>query len=79
MFSKAGRLRVNGLGGETYIVGVLENYPILFGNRVITPMIGIVDSGNFELLMGNDSIEELDMKIHVKNKSCVYSHPQLGD
>ncbi len=55
-------MRINGLGGETFIIGVLPEYPIMFGTRIITKMIGITDNGSFEMLLGNDSIAELELK-----------------
>ena len=69
------RLKINGLGGASFIIGVLEGEPITFGNRIFIPTIGVVDGGSFEMLLGNDSIAELKMAIDVATLSCTYEHP----
>ena len=58
-YENKGKLKINGLEGDTFIVRVLLDCPITFGNRVIKKLIGVTDNGHFELLLGNDSISEL--------------------
>ncbi len=58
-FSEKDKLRINGLGGEAWIVGALVDITITFGNRIIEMSIGVVDKGNFEMLLGNDAACEL--------------------
>ena len=59
IFENKDKLKINGLVGDTFIIGVLPDCPITFGNRVIKKMIGVTNNGHFELLLGNDSISEL--------------------
>ena len=59
IFENKDKLKINGLGGDTFIIRVLPDCPITFGNRVIKKMIEVTDNGHFELLLGNDSISEL--------------------
>ena len=59
IFENKDKLKINGLRGDTFIIGVLLDCPITFGNKVVKKMIRVTDNGHFELLLGNDSISEL--------------------
>ena len=56
IFENKDKLKINGLGGDTFIIRVLPDCLITFGNRVIKKMIGDTNNGLFELLLGNDFI-----------------------
>ena len=53
------KIKINGLREDTFIIRVLPNCPITFGNRVIKKMIKVTNNGHFELLLGDNSISEL--------------------
>ena len=59
IFESKDKLKINGLRGDTFIIGVLLDFPITFDNRVVKKMIGVIDNEHFELLLSNDSISEL--------------------
>ena len=59
IFENKDKLKINGLRGDIFIIGVLPDCPITFGIRVIKKMIPVTNNGHFELLLGNDSISEL--------------------
>ena len=59
IFENKDKLKINGFRGDIFIIGVLPNCPITFGNRVIKKMIRVTDNRHFELLLGNGSISEL--------------------
>ena len=41
-------------------------------------MIGIVQNGELDLLVGNDIPREMDININVRERSFTYQHPTLG-
>ena len=48
------RLHLDGVGGTGHIIAIIPNMIITLGCRIETCTIGVIDSGNFDLLMGND-------------------------
>ena len=54
IFENKDKWKINGLRGDTFIIGVLPDCPFTFGNMVIKKMNGVIDNGHFELLLGND-------------------------
>ena len=41
-------------------------------------MVGIVEKGDYDILIGNDVSRELELNIDVSNRSFTYAHPTLG-
>ena len=52
-FTKDKVLEVNGGGGKAKIIGMIPRLPITLGNRILTSMVGIIDQGKFDILLGN--------------------------
>ena len=72
------RVSVSGLGGKSSIVGLLPAVNITIGRKTIQQTIGIIDKGDFDLLVGNEVSREFDININVKDRTFTYSHPTLG-
>ena len=41
-------------------------------------MVGVIESGDFDILLGNDVTRELDLTINVKDRAFSYRHPLFG-
>ena len=59
IFENKDKLKIYGLRGDTFIIGVLPDCRITFSNSLIKKMVEVTNNGHFELLLGNDSISEL--------------------
>ena len=57
-FTKDKVLEVNGVGGKAKIIGMIPRLPITLGNRIITSLVGIIDQGKFDILLGNGITSE---------------------
>ena len=72
LFNENDRLKANGLIGNCPIIGIVPNLSIQIGNRVLIRMIGIVQNGEFDLLVGNYISREMDININVRGRSFTY-------
>ena len=57
-FTKDKVLEVNGVDGKAKIIGMIPRLPITLGNRIITSIVGIIDQGKFDILLGNGTTSE---------------------
>ena len=69
---------MNGVGGKGNIIGVISKACITMGIRIEECIIGILDIGEFDILLGNDTTSILQVNIDVAERKGTYWHPLLG-
>ena len=76
--AKENYLKVNGIGGEGYIIGIHLDMPVTLGSSVVQCRVGILDRGSFDLLLGNDSTKKFKLSLNVDERTCTYQYLILG-
>ena len=69
---------MNGVGGKGKFIGVISKACITMGIRTEECIIGILDIGEFDILLGNDITSKLQVNIDVAKGKCTYWYPLLG-
>ena len=64
-FPQKDQISVNGVGGKGHIVGVIPKIYITIGMRTEACVVGICDTGKFDILLGNDVTSKLQINIDV--------------
>ena len=67
-------MSVKGIG-DCFIIGIHPNMPLTFGTRTIGAKVGIIDKGDFEMLVGNDVTTDIGLQIDIASRTCTYKHP----
>ena len=65
-------LEVNDVGGKGKFLGMISKLPIILGSGVINTMVGIIDYGKFDLLLGNGTTSEFQISIDLASRSYYY-------
>ena len=68
-------MRVNGIGGDCFFVGIDPEMIITVGSRV---MVGIIDSGDFDILLCNNATTKLKLTVGLADQYVTYYYPELG-
>ena len=75
---KKRQLQVAGLGGMSQIKWIIPDLMIKIGGSTVKQHVGIVDGGEFEILIGNDVTCKIRMNINVIDRTFTYNNPIQG-